>query len=89
MIKADMKNIDFLFSVYVYKGNKDKDQVDMKGHSQNKSWYEGLVLSKVFSAASTKTTRLYNFINRHDLFVHEIKLPFPTEKLWRLLQDSP
>lgn len=37
MIKADMKNIDFLFSVYVYKGNKDKDQVDMKGHSQNKS----------------------------------------------------
>lgn len=37
MIKADMKNIDFPFSVCVYKGNKDKDQVDMKGHSQNKS----------------------------------------------------
>ena len=32
MIKADMKNIDFLFSVFVYKGNKDKDLVvvDMK-----------------------------------------------------------
>ena len=28
-----MKNIDFLFSVFVYRGNKDKDRVDMKAWS--------------------------------------------------------